>query len=66
MSKFTVSITVYASFIVKVEAKSEKDAIQKAYDSFSPSLCHQCSKCFEIHDLHESQQAYVLEVDDDD
>lgn len=48
--KWFVSIPVYASANVYVNADTKEDAIKKAYEEMSTSLCHQCTNDFEIGD----------------
>ena len=63
MQKYIVSIPIYASCIVKVEAKSKEEAIEKAEQEFYPSLCHQCSHDIELGEFDDSgtSEAYLYE-----
>lgn len=49
MAKYSVSIQVYATMYMKVEADSEEEAREKAEkEAYEPTLCWQCSDEVEI------------------
>lgn len=41
MARYQVNLSTYASASVEVEADSEEEAIEKAFDE-APYSCHQC------------------------
>lgn len=51
--KYTVCVAVYAEKYITVEANSEDEAKEKAEESEENgfSLCHYCSKNFELSDV---------------
>jgi hypothetical protein len=63
MPKYGVSIPIYASAYVEVEADSEEEAIEKAEESYHVSLCHQCAREVEIGEFDDSasSEAYLLD-----
>lgn len=65
MSTYSVVISVDASIVVKVEADSEAEAKEKAFEqSSSPRLCHRCSHDLQLGDPIEALEATLLEGDD--
>ena len=54
MPRYIVTVPLYASVVREVEAKNQKDAIQKALDEGCPTVCHQCAREIEINDLKET------------
>lgn len=51
--QYNVSVPVYASMLVKVEATSKKQAIEKAIDSaWPPTLCHACSHQLDVGEIN--------------
>lgn len=44
MKTFFVSVPIFASTGVTVQAKNKEEAIEKAMDEIHPSLCWQCSQ----------------------
>jgi hypothetical protein len=55
--RYFVSIPVYASATYYIEAESEQEAIQKAFDEGLPNICHQCSGDVEISDFNTECEA---------
>jgi len=64
MKKWFVSIPVYASAFVRVEADTEEQAIEKALQLRSLCLCNQCSDRFEIGDEDQSADITAEEIDE--
>ena len=50
MKKWCVSIPINASAIFTIEAETEEEAIQKAYEEGVPTICHYCSDYVDIED----------------
>ena len=51
MAKFYVSVPVWASAGMEVEADNAEEAISKAEEELYPCLCHQCSHEIELSDM---------------
>ena len=64
MKKWLVSIPITADAMYEVEAETEKDAIQKAYEIGLPSLCNQCANEVEINDFGYDGDALADEIND--
>lgn len=50
MAKFFVSVPVWASAGMEVEADTAEEAIAKVEEELYPSLCHHCSREIELSD----------------
>lgn len=61
--KYGVTVPLFASYYVEVEAKSESDAIDKAYDLCPTSVCWQCSQELELNGVDEKADAQVEELE---
>lgn len=58
MKKYSVLLSVDATVYVVVEANSEEEAKEKAYEvAHRPSLCHQCAKEMDTGDIIEALEA---------
>lgn len=67
LKKYHVSVPFHCSINVEVEAKSVKDAMEKALDQAWPSLCSQCDGPHEIYEMNDGAftEACVSEADED-
>lgn len=63
MSKWYVSVPVYASATIEVEADTEEDAINKAQEEMPSSLCWSCANDFEIGDIDASADCTAEQLD---
>jgi hypothetical protein len=61
MKKFFVSIPIYASATYKIKAETKEEALEKAYERGTPTICHQCSDEIEISDFDFDGEAVVEE-----
>jgi len=60
--KYRVTLLVDATTIVEVEAKSKKEAMEKAMEEADrPCLCHQCSDRVDTGDIIKAIEAYEVE-----
>ena len=61
MKKYRVTIPIFASVTVEIEAENEEDAKENAYASI-PSLCYRCSS--EGIELGEYDEAVDIEAEE--
>jgi hypothetical protein len=53
MKRYTVTIPVFCSIQIKVEARSKKHALSKALnEALPPTICYQCSKYLEVGEIN--------------
>ena len=62
MKKFSVIIPIGAAAIIKVEANTKEEAIQKALEEGASGICHQCSEDIELGELYNEHEAIVHEI----
>lgn len=61
MKKFSVYIPWHCGILLKVEAQSKSDALNKAYEHY-PTLCHACSKHVQLGEINDDYSPEVIEV----
>lgn len=64
MRKWSVHFEVYASTAIEVEAETEEEASDKAWDTVqSPSICYHCARKIDIGGIGESVDIYEIVED---
>jgi hypothetical protein len=65
MSKWSVSVPLHATGLIKVEAETKEEAIQKALEEGYWTLCHQCSRRVQIDSVNDDVEPDAEEVTDE-
>lgn len=63
MTTWHVCITYDASVVVEVEAETEEEAKEKAFDNAHVSLCHHCAHELDLGDPVDAVEAWKSDAE---